>query len=127
MHLRIYLDDLREAPEGWERTHSAAETIFLLEHATEPVVELSLDHDLGICRSCREEGFTLAALYGCEHVGNGNDVLVWVEEQVFTDPDYIPPRITVHSGNPVARQKMEQGIVHIHKELERRLQALEER
>ena len=42
--MKVYLDDVRQAPEGWVRTYTVAETIELLK--TGEVVELSLDHDL---------------------------------------------------------------------------------
>lgn len=89
--MRVYLDDLREAPAGWTRTYSAPETISLLEQGG--VCELSLDHDLGDDPS----------------VGTGYDVLVWIEARV-ADGDFHEPEIVVHSANPVARQRMEAAI-----------------
>lgn len=47
MGLRIYLDDLRAAPEGWTRTLDAEETVRLLETREAEVEAVSLDHDLG--------------------------------------------------------------------------------
>ena len=47
MGLRIYLDDLRSAPEGWLRTVDAEETVRLLESREAEIEAVSLDHDLG--------------------------------------------------------------------------------
>lgn len=90
--MKVFLDDEREAPEGWIRTHSAQATIKLLE--TGGVTHLSLDHDLG----------------DDERWGTGYDVVLWLEEQVYTT-DFAPPQmIKVHSANSGARPKMEAGI-----------------
>ena len=43
--MRVYLDDLRPAPEGWVRVFWPEEAITLLK--TGLVTEISLDHDLG--------------------------------------------------------------------------------
>ncbi len=90
--MKIYLDDEREAPEGWTRTRSSPVTIALLR--TEHVTHLSLDHDLG-----EEDG-----------VGNGYDVLLWIEEQVACYGYSPVENITVHSANSGARPKMLQAI-----------------
>ena len=61
---------------------------------------MSLDHDLG-----EEAG-----------VGCGNDVVVWLENEVGEGrwPRSIP-QMTVHSANPVARARMLQAIASIHR------------
>jgi len=46
---------------------------------------------------------------GDDQKGTGYDVILWIEEAVVT-LGFIPPNITVHSANPPARKKMEQGI-----------------
>jgi len=85
--MKVYLDDERQTPEGWERTYTAGATIELL--TTGRVTELSLDHDLGLD----------------PRFGNGYDVLGWIEEQVILN-GFVPPKIHVHSANPSARVKM---------------------
>lgn len=91
--LKVYLDDERETPEGWVRVFWPEEAIELLE--TGKVSEISLDHDLG----------------DDEH-GTGYDVVLWIEEAVFTR-DFVPPKMKVHSANSSAREKMELGIKNI--------------
>jgi hypothetical protein len=59
------------------------------------VSELSLDHDLGD-----------------DLHGTGYDVLLWVEEAVVLS-GFQPPRITIHSANPAARQRMKAALVPI--------------
>ena len=88
--MRVFLDDERAAPDGWVRVYWPAEAIALLE--TGKVIELSLDHDLGV-----------------DERGTGYDVVLWIEEAVALR-SFMPPKIIVHSANPSAREKMLAGI-----------------
>jgi len=69
------------------------EAIALLESGQ--VDELSLDHDLGD-----------------DVRGTGYDVVLWIEEAVALR-GFKPPKITVHSANSSARDKMIAGILAI--------------
>jgi len=91
--VKVYLDDERKAPEGWQQVRWPNEAIRLLE--TGAVKEISLDHDLGD-----------------DDRGTGYDVILWIEEAVISR-GFKPPKIRVHSANSSARQKMEQGIESI--------------
>jgi hypothetical protein len=88
--MKVYLDDVREAPEGWRRVWWPDEAIALLEAGD--VTDISLDHDLGD-----------------DARGTGYDVIRWIEEAVVTR-QFIPPRIVIHSANPVGRDRMQRGI-----------------
>jgi len=91
--VKVYLDDERKAPEGWQQVRWPNEAIRLLE--TGAVKEISLDHDLGD-----------------DDRGTGYDVILWIEEAVISR-GFKPPKIRVHSANSSVRQKMEQGIESI--------------
>ena len=91
--MKIYLDDERNTPEGWIRTYWPNEVIELLK--TKRVTEVSLDHDLGD-----------------DQRGTGYDVILWIEKEVITN-GFIPPKLSVHSANSSAREKMEMGIESI--------------
>ena len=93
--MKVYLDDERQTPTGWVRVYWADEAIELLK--TGEVTDLSLDHDLGD-----------------DERSTGYDVVLWVEEAVYTK-GFIPPSIQVHSANSSARHKMELGIDNIFK------------
>src|SRR5258706_4106998 len=58
---RVWLDDVRDAPEGWTRACTAPDAIPLLEASG--VVDISLDHDLGDEATC----------------GTGYAVACWIE------------------------------------------------
>lgn len=93
--MKVWLDDERPAPFGWVRVRWPSEAIWLLK--TGNVDELSLDHDLGD-----------------DTIGTGYDVLQWLEEQVAVN-DFVPPaKISVHSANSSAREKMLRAIKSIY-------------
>ena len=91
--VKIYLDDIRTAPDGWVRCHWPDEVIVYLR--TGEVTELSLDHDLGD-----------------DLRGTGYDVLLWIEKEV-REKNFTPPVMQVHSANGSARQRMEAAIASI--------------
>jgi len=97
--MKVYLDDERETPVGWHRVYWPEEAIALLKQNI--VTEISLDHDLG----------------DDEH-GTGYDVLLWIEEVVFTQ-GFAPPTIYVHSANTSAKHKMMLAITNINSFIKR--------
>lgn len=98
--MKIFLDDVRDAPPGWHFALTATDCIELLENFGDMIEEVSLDHDLG---PINEDGY---------------DVLLWIEEQVRTNPDYKLPKLYVHSMNPVAARRMQMAIIAIYEEWE---------
>lgn len=88
--MKLWLDDEREAPEGWQRTYTATGCIGALR--TGKVTHLSLDHDLGT-------------------EATGYDVLCWIERaQRVNVPAFALPEIAIHSANPVGRARMEAAL-----------------
>ena len=94
--MKIWLDDTREAPVGWIWVRSVGEVKWYLKEFD--VTELSLDHDLG------------------ENKPSGYDLMKWIEEQAITK-HYVPPKITIHSANPVGRKNMEASIKRFLREI----------
>lgn len=100
MGLKIFLDDVREAPKGWVKVTTARQAIEYLKYY--PVDEISLDHDLGPRK--RQTGY---------------DVLLWLEELVVEGNEFgqpnpnTLPKIHIHTSNPVARKRMEQALESI--------------
>ena len=91
--MKVYLDDERETPQGWVRVYWPDEAIALLEQGT--VKEISLDHDLGD-----------------DARGTGYDVVRWIEQAVVLH-GFVPPVMRVHSANPAAVKRMNEGIAAI--------------
>ncbi|WP_245568087.1 cyclic-phosphate processing receiver domain-containing protein [Nocardia jiangxiensis] len=82
----MFVDDLREPPEGWTVARTSADAVAILNlwrlleiHAD----HLSLDHDLGGDDTTRP-------------------VMLWMCEN-----DWWPARLTVHTANPVGREFLE--------------------
>lgn len=90
---RIFLDDVRQEPPDWERAYWPDEVIAALKAGN--AAKISLDHDLGD-----------------DVRGTGYDVIRWIEEAVALH-HFVPPKIHVHSANPVARARMLAGIESI--------------
>jgi hypothetical protein len=95
--VKVWLDDLRPAPAGWVHVMTVGEAIALLESGE--VEELSLDHDLGLVGEQEREQ-------------TGYDVLTWIEQRVVTH-GFVPPKLSVHSANPPAHERMLRAIESI--------------
>ena len=88
--MKVWLDDLRPAPDGWTHCRWPNEVI---AHVRSGQVEvLSLDHDLGD-----------------DTQGTGYDVVLFLE-QYAAEGGKLPEEIYVHSQNPVGVKKMVMGI-----------------
>jgi hypothetical protein len=87
---KLWLDDERPAPDGWVLAKTAIEALAKLRQQEFEVV--SLDHDLG------------------EESGSGYDVLLYIEAQVFTNPNFKCPELRIHSANPAGCQMMQLAI-----------------
>jgi hypothetical protein len=98
--MKIFLDDERETPPGWFRTYTVDETLALLQ--CNSVEEISLDNDLG------------------EGQPEGYKIVDWIEEQVFRDPSFVPPKIRVHSANPVRSSYMKKISLRVEEILRQR-------
>ena len=98
MKYNVYLDDLRNTPEGFQiRTYTYEETIEVLTKMEGYIGILSLDNDLG------------------EGLREGNEVMDWIEEQYYTRNYKLPDKIMVHSMNPIAKDKMERIIDRLYR------------
>lgn len=84
MNTKIWLDDIRKAPEGYYHCKSVNEAIKIMQ--TNTISELHLDHDLG------------------DYANDGGDaicLLDWcVEHNIY-------PKVKIHTANPVGRANME--------------------
>jgi len=107
-----YMDDMRQAPDGWvcERTVSGMRSA--LEAGL--VRRLSLDHDMGACEACASVGAHIGDsrtpattfMNWCPHHEDGTGLVRWmVENDVWPDE-----RPKVHSMNPVGAKWMREMI-----------------
>lgn len=108
MLYKIWLDDAREAPEGYLHIKTAEECIAFLEIQWYNIEILSLDHDLG------------------ENKQTGYDVVKYIEERVHIIGSYVTFQMLIHSDNPVGIKNMKAGIESIKKRDEINVKIAEE-
>lgn len=98
--MKIYVDDIRETPEGYIRTYSVKETITLIKTAMaydDKIEEISLDFDA-------REYYS----YGGDYI----KILEWLEELKYVEGKEPCKLFYLHTGNPVGRERMRQIIKH---------------
>jgi len=83
--MKIWLDDIRQAPHGFIHVKNLAELKALLTAQSEPIEIMSFDHDLG------------------EDTPSGYEIIKWLAEHHL---DRWPKEIQVHSANPVGRDNI---------------------
>lgn len=98
--IKLWVDDIRPAPEGWHWAKTVTEAIRVL--ATQKVSEVSFDHDIshdvqinGVHRPypCGETFEPVAFYLLCM-------AMVWDRDGGSTlDADYLPSRVNIHSAN----------------------------
>jgi hypothetical protein len=93
--MKLWLDDEREAPPGWEWARTYDEAVELCISFKFDTV--SLDHDLG------EEK-------------TGYDFLCFLEDRHHDDS--MMPIILIHTANPVGRQRMQLALASIKRRTE---------
>jgi hypothetical protein len=93
--MRVWLDDVRPAPDGWVHVRTPEEAINRLK--TGEVEEISFDHDLGL--DDYEDG----------RERTGYRVLLWIEEEMHLRV-VKPPNMRVHSGNVPGHERLLRGI-----------------
>lgn len=91
--MKLYVDDCRPCPDGWDLARNFHEAIVMLSATEYDVV--SLDHDL-------------ASFYGNKEM-TGRDILNWLIARKL-EGDHVPADVRVHSANPVGCATMEQDI-----------------
>lgn len=87
---KLFVDDTRETPEGWDRAYTAWEALFKLELLQ--YQEVSLDHDL-------------ASFLGYREI-TGYDIAVWLADRK-QNGKYVPPVIKVHSANTPGHENIQ--------------------
>jgi hypothetical protein len=89
--MKIYLDDKRVTPDGWERVYTVPHLKEVYTSNRNTVTHISLDNDLG------------------SHTPEGYTFMDWLEEEMYHNPHLPLPEITVHSSNSPRKAYMEQA------------------
>ena len=85
----LWVDDIRDAPPGWDLARTYNEAIIMLESKHYKTVSL----DYYLSDETDSEAF------------NGHDILLWLKERMDNGED-IPDRIFAHSSSMRAREMM---------------------
>jgi hypothetical protein len=103
--IKLWHDDWREPPTTewvWAKTNEQAQAV--LENGW-PIVEISMDHDLGLhdveIPDDPDEFITVAQEHFDPDGPDGTDLVRWMIAS-----GYVPPRITIHSHNPDRAKEM---------------------
>lgn len=107
--MKLWLDDIRPAPEGYTRAYFVDEAINKIISCNKEIDFLTMDYILGyIDRASFEKYskvFTIEEISCDNDLGEGNaegyKLLDWLEATGRNIP------ICIHSANPVARQRMQ--------------------
>ena len=106
MPIRLYIDDIRPAPEGWMQARNVTDAIKTIARFGLEITEISLDHDISLAVSVSgeyrpfpsDETFQAVAYYMIAYYGNYHKGLV--------NPPH-KPKVTIHTANPVGGKELE--------------------
>lgn len=100
--MKVWLDDLRDAPDDTWVVCRTPEDFAKVLHGIEVITVISFDHDLGYVDDFGDEvsGYTCAR---------------WLEKKLRSDATYPVPEMRVHSMNPVGVRNIAHVIQRINK------------
>ncbi len=110
--MKLYVDDIRPAPEGWQQARTVTDAIRFLAMFGDQVTEISLDHDISYAVEVAgtqrpfpsPENFTSVARFIVAHYYNKNHDS-W-------------PSIVIHTANPVGSREIEKILIGFKKTIE---------
>lgn len=98
--MKLYIDDIRPAPEGWQQARTVTDAIRFISQFANEIDEISIDHDISYAVEVAgtqrpfpsPENFSAVAHYICAIY------------QAY--PKKIFKKITIHSANPVGTREI---------------------
>jgi hypothetical protein len=101
--MKLWIDDIRAAPEGWQQARNVTDAIKTLARFGNEITEISLDHDISLPVSVSgeykpfpsEETFQAVAYY-----------MVKFWELELAKGNTQKPTITIHTANPVGGKEL---------------------
>lgn len=111
--MKLYIDDLRACPPGWQLARTVTEAIRIL--ATQDVEEVSIDHDISHSIALSYAGHEkdrskIARPFPC---GETFEPVAWflartVERKYNGRTGTMHMKITLHTANPIGAKKMQE-------------------
>lgn len=99
--MKLYIDDIRAAPEGWHLARTVTEAIRIL--AALEVAEVSIDHDIShrVMMEDTAHGSVVSRPYPCSETF---EPVAWFLREMAKNRCL--PKITLHSANPAGAKTM---------------------
>lgn len=108
--IKLFVDDLRPAPEGWVLVRTVTEAIRLID--TQEISDISLDHDISMKVSVNGEARPFKSEETFEPVAR------FLREKITTSYKGRRIRIILHSANQTGRENMERILLEGGEDLE---------
>lgn len=103
MSLRLFVDDIREAPEGWHCARTVTEAIRILDERD--VSDVSLDHDISHAVGLD----SVMRPYPC---GETFEPVARFIALMYAEGEKFPGTVTIHTANPAGAERMRQILAH---------------
>lgn len=91
--MKLYIDDIREAPEGWTLVRTISEAVNFIARYFNEIKEISIDHDISF--EVRVNG-----IYRPFPSPDSFEAVAHFIGLSWRDALYTTPKITIHSANP---------------------------
>lgn len=106
--MKLYIDDIRPAPEGWMQARTVTDAIKTIARFGNEITEISLDHDISCAVSVNgeyrpfpsPETFQAVAYYIVEYYKAH-----YAQIDGLTNK-YSRPNITIHTANPIGGKEL---------------------
>lgn len=101
--MKLFIDDIREAPEGWVLARSISSAVNLIQRYQSEITHISFDHDISFS-VIRKDGSVVPH----PSPDTFKVVCYYVVEKIFSQSSGIREDIvlTTHSANPVGRKEI---------------------
>lgn len=101
MKIKLFIDDVRDAPEGWKLCRTITDAINFLNIFD--ASEISLDHDITHRIPSGKDRYDYSFIACSE---NYSAVACFIAQKYYYANDEDRPKIVLHSGNPVGVSRM---------------------
>lgn len=98
--MKLYVDDIRPAPEGWQQARTVTDAIRFLAMFGSQVDEISLDHDISYAVEVAGTQRPFPSPENFTAVAHFVNLMYYAMKEEFN------PKITIHTANPVGGNEL---------------------
>ena len=99
--MKLYVDDIRPAPEGWQQARTATDAIRFIHQFCDQIDEISLDHDISYAV---EVAGTIRPFPSPENFSAVARFIYVIYSMAGVDS---LPKIIIHTANPVGAKELD--------------------